>query len=833
MYQAIHYNDNGPMVDMISYLRRHDVVYQRPALRPYDGLPIGTGDTGGLLYQSAYGLEMTINHADAVDFAPDGPMSAWAWEAEERQTVPVSCGHLSIRSTMPIFDWVYLTEFEQRLVLATASVEGHAKTPFAETTWKIYAPKEPGVLVLDLLISCNEPAAVEIVMDKWPSPHFIHHYEQVLHTHDKNLCKAGAYVQERKLLVTQDLGRCQTALAASCGGLAEEVNSHTVRYFYPKANRQHIRLYLAARAGETESVLEEALNALDRAAKEKNLWFSHCKQWEHFWEKSFIHLAENDYLENLWYIHLYQLGSSSLGKNPLTFAGLWGWFRDSRNWGHFYHWNHQQTYWGLDSAGHGELMGNYLEYRYRMLPNAKADAKRLFGVDGAFYSDISNLNGYNALEPDTVRNLSVGAQVALDFYRHLRYTGDVAFAKERAVLVMTACAELYLNLLEEKEGKLWFRGGSTALESYWNLALTLPDQVLLRSLFRALIRMEQEYALRLPVEQYQNVLEKLPPLPTEIVEHNGKELEIFSAGQTWDGQPIAYAGGEYPLSPFPATLLSPVWPADYVGLDEQETREFTIMQNTARVVFDRDVYGIGPLGCCGHTPSPEVAAKLGMAEDMEPIFHRFIRAYQLFPNGLMHFSDVTQDQQWSKIDRPQILSEHVLETQWEKMHEKDYGQRTEIPSEWFLHCYFEAAANLFAGTQDMLLQSRNGIIRVFPALAEKRTAMFTLWAEGGFQITSECVAGDIRYISVVSTKGGTCYVELPWNGPVCIRIGHKEVPFDTEGNQIRFSTQEGQRYLIFRKEFPPENYYHNGFPRITNAIRKTFDRASIGLTAYY
>lgn len=833
MYQAIHYNEKGPMVDMVSYLRRHDVVYHRPALRPYDGLPIGTGDAGGLLYQSAYGLEMTINHADAVDFAPDGPMSAWAWEAEERQTVPVSCGHLSIRSTMPIFDWVYLTEFEQRLVLATASVEGHAKTSFAETTWKLYAPREPGVLVLDLLISCNEPAAVEIVMDKWPSPHFIHHYEQVLHTHDKNLYKAGAYVQEGKLLVTQDLGRCHTALAASCGGAAEELNSHTVRYFYPKANRQHIRLYLAARAGETECVLEEALNVLDRTAKQKNLWLDHCKQWEHFWNKSFIHLAENDYLENLWYIHLYQLGCSSLGKNPLTFAGLWGWFRDSRNWGHFYHWNHQQTYWGLDSAGHGELMENYLEYRYRMLPNAKTDAQRLFGVDGAFYSDISNLNGYNALEPDTVRNLCVGAQVALDFYRHLRYTGDVDFAKERALPVMTACAELYINLLEEKEGKLWLRGGSTALESYWNLALTLPDQVLLRSLFRALIRMEQEYALHLPVEQYQNVLEKLPPLPTETVEHNGEKLEIFSAGQTWDGTPVSYAGGEYPLSPFPATLLSPVWPADYVGLDEQETIEFTIMRNTARVVFDRDVYGIGPLGCCGHTPSPEVAAKLGMAEDMEPILHRFIRAYQLFPNGLMHFSDVTQDQQWSKIDRPQILSEHVLETQWEKMHEKDCGQRTEIPSEWFLHCYFEAAANLFAGTQDMLLQSRNGIIRVFPALTKKRTAMFTLWAEGGFRVTSECVSGDIRYISVVSTKGGTCCVALPWNAPVCIRIGHKEVPFDTEGNQIRFSTHEGQRYLIFRKEFPPENYYHNGFTRITNTTRKTFDRASIGLAAYY
>ena len=152
MYQAIHYDDHGPMTDPCRYLRRHDLVYRRPALRPYDGVPVGTGDAGGLLYQTAYGLELTVNHADALDYASDGAMQAWAWEAEERQTAPVSCGHLSIRSTLPIFDWVYLEAFEQRLILSTASIEGRAKTPFAEASWKLYAPREPDVLVLELEI---------------------------------------------------------------------------------------------------------------------------------------------------------------------------------------------------------------------------------------------------------------------------------------------------------------------------------------------------------------------------------------------------------------------------------------------------------------------------------------------------------------------------------------------------------------------------------------------------------------------------------------------------------------------------------------------------------
>lgn len=30
MYQAIHYDDHGPMTDPCRYLRRHDLVYRPP-----------------------------------------------------------------------------------------------------------------------------------------------------------------------------------------------------------------------------------------------------------------------------------------------------------------------------------------------------------------------------------------------------------------------------------------------------------------------------------------------------------------------------------------------------------------------------------------------------------------------------------------------------------------------------------------------------------------------------------------------------------------------------------------------------------------------------------
>ena len=557
MYQAIHYDDHGPMTDPCRYLRRHDLVYRRPALRPYDGVPVGTGDAGGLLYQTAYGLELTVNHADALDYAPDGAMQAWAWEAEERQTAPVSCGHLSIRSTLPIFDWVYLEAFEQRLILSTASIEGRAKTPFAEASWKLYAPREPDVLVLELEIEQTEEAALEIQIDKWPSPSFFHHYEQILDIHDKNLYCVRAEANRDALLVTQALRRCRTALAVSCGGEPEQLNSHAVCCRFPKQKRHRLTLYLAARASAEASVRENTLAALTAAKDAPSLWQTHCRYWQDFWSRSFLHLQENDYLENLCYLHLYQMGCGNLGKNPLTFAGLWGWFRDARNWGHFYHWNHQQNYWGLYAVGHGELCENYLDYRFRMLPHAIADAKRLFGVEGAFYSDISNLNGFQAIEPDTVRNLSVGAQIALDFYRRVRYQPDEVFLRERALPVMTACAEFYQNLLELRGGVLQLRGGSTAFESYWNLEQNLVDQVLLRALFHALLTLNDAYALDLDAAGYQAVLDRLPPLQTETVLHMVRRLKFSASDRRGATRPYSMRRASIRSRRFPPRCLLP------------------------------------------------------------------------------------------------------------------------------------------------------------------------------------------------------------------------------------------------------------------------------------
>ena len=43
MYKAIHHDGYKSLVDVSEYLARHDIVYRRPALKPYEGLPVGDG----------------------------------------------------------------------------------------------------------------------------------------------------------------------------------------------------------------------------------------------------------------------------------------------------------------------------------------------------------------------------------------------------------------------------------------------------------------------------------------------------------------------------------------------------------------------------------------------------------------------------------------------------------------------------------------------------------------------------------------------------------------------------------------------------------------------
>lgn len=89
------------------------------------------------------------------------------------------------------------------------------------------------------------------------------------------------------------------------------------------------------------------------------------------------------------------MGSCCKGRFPPNHIyGLWGWNRDVFPWAHYYHWNEQLHVYSLHACGHPELALPHLRYRRAMLDQAVADARRVHGRAGAFYTDVANRKGY-------------------------------------------------------------------------------------------------------------------------------------------------------------------------------------------------------------------------------------------------------------------------------------------------------------------------------------------------------------------------------------------------------------------------------------------------------
>jgi hypothetical protein len=165
-------------VDYPAFLSRHDVVYQAPVVDAFDGLPVGNGDLGALVWTPPDRLRLQVNKVDLIDDGPDEPLQSWADDWDEVSTMLRHAATLSIGNSLRTYDRVYLTDFEARLRLADARVDLRAATPFASASLEAFA-SDAGVLVLRYRDTTEEPVARTIALERWGTRSFIHWYRKI------------------------------------------------------------------------------------------------------------------------------------------------------------------------------------------------------------------------------------------------------------------------------------------------------------------------------------------------------------------------------------------------------------------------------------------------------------------------------------------------------------------------------------------------------------------------------------------------------------------------------------------------------------------------------
>jgi alpha-L-fucosidase 2 len=105
------------------------------------------------------------------------------------------------------------------------------------------------------------------------------------------------------------------------------------------------------------------------------------------------------------------------------------------------------------------------------------------------------------------------------------------------------------------------------------------------------------------------------------------------------------------------------------------------------------------------------------------------------------------------------------------------------------------------GIQEMLLQSQNGRVRIFPAIPHdwKDVSFTNLRAEGALLITARQINGNTRLVKVVAEKGGMVKLVDPFGGRTFKASSRGVGPVKVKDGFIEFESKAGGFAEFVRK----------------------------------
>jgi hypothetical protein len=98
---------------------------------------------------------------------------------------------------------------------------------------------------------------------------------------------------------------------------------------------------------------------------------------------------------------------------------------------------------------------------------------------------------------------------------------------------------------------------------------------------------------------------------------------------------------------------------------------------------------------------------------------------------------------------------------------------------------------------EMMMQSYEGIIRIFPNWNKTKNASFDqLRAYGAFLVTSRLEQGEIKSVKLLSEAGRPCVIENPWPGHTVQLLRNGQKTEKLTGSKFSFPTRRGERLEI-------------------------------------
>ena len=706
---------------------RHDLVFSALATSWDEGLPLGNGLIGALIWKKGKALRFSLDRADLWDLRPvkefERPEFRFSWVREQvrkGEYEPVhELGDTPYdRDPAPTKIPAAALEFDIAALGDVASVRLSLREALAEVEWKngarlqtfVHAAETVGWFVFEGLPASVEP---RLIPPSYVRPEAGGENKDVVA--GKTLASLG-YPPPVLLPAVDSVYYHQEGWGGMRYDVAVEwqrprpgvlVGLWTISSDYPKLKTGLLAVINAQKAWKRSltSDLE-----------------THLALWQAYWERSLIEIPD-PLLEGQWYREVYKFGSASRrGAPPITLQAVWTADNGSLPpWkGDFHHdLNTQLSYWPCYSGNRLEKGLAFLDWLRSVRPEAERYTKTYFGTEGLNFPGVSTLEGkpvggwiQYSLGP------TVSAWLAHHFYLHWAFSQDRTFLRDHAYPWLRSVA-VFLDQFSERgpDGKRKLPLSSSPEINdnridAWFDKTTNFDLALIRWLYGASAELAAELGLKDEQKKWLKIVSEWPDLA--LAEDDGRLLVA-------PGYPLRESHRHF-------SHLMAIHPLGLLSWDRGEADRRIIRASLAEL--DR----LGPDWWCGYSYSwlGNMAAWARDGEKAAKALRTFAECFCL------------------------RNSFHVNGDQCQAGHSK------------FTYRPFTLEGNFaFASAvQEMLLQSQTGMIRVFPAIPAtwKDVSFERLRARGAFLVSSTMRGGRVIEVRVTAEKSGQLRLESPFAG---------------------------------------------------------------------
>ena len=404
------------MADNRQLVARADLTYTEPVIRSEEGMPVGNGRMGTLVWTTPDVLKFQLNRVDVFSVGHDTRALVRAGS-----DYASGCGIVDVRFEAFGQDVFVEPHYRQHLRVydGTVAVEGDGVAA-SVTTWQ-----EGDVLAVDVTDRRPQPGPVSVDLRKLRyASQWMDGRNWELTRRNESVVLTGPHsassrldIRDGHIVLTQQFreGAYYNASATAIGivGRASEARYYsetTVRLTAaPGQGTFTIFMATAASFDPDEDVAAKALAQLEAAMARgsQGLRDDNERWWSRFWSRGLVSLqsadGEADLVERNYTYFLYLMASASRGQYMPHFNGLvWYTNGDVRQWGSQY-WGHNQGsyYNGLTPANRPELIEPVFSTYARHFDAYARAARQQWGSQGVWIPETSWFNGPEAL-PDAI-----------------------------------------------------------------------------------------------------------------------------------------------------------------------------------------------------------------------------------------------------------------------------------------------------------------------------------------------------------------------------------------------------------------------------------------------